>query len=274
VGAFLQTQDYLLVDPTSVALPVWIFNYHVGELSPWRHVPMQVLPPICVSSDIGGVAIKTSTVAEYEIVAKSAVRIGVSLIKAQIKSLMVELNINMLTRGSGKRGSVVKKDLAKAVVLNLFPDESPQEHKRMIAAMCSMKTVEVNDDCPETLLKTMCSLDVNNADHFKKVKAYAVDQMEKLAAQRKHKEPQGAKPAPPPPDAPPADAPPADALPGVGAPGPHALPIHRLQNQTPPEFRKLLPGGGHLQHLYLKVMQVTADKQRVQVEFAKASDLH
>lgn len=91
------------------------------------------------------------------------------------------MSIPVPTRGSGKNNSVLKRDIARALVSGVFPDLSDEEVTKMVDAICGeIKEREspIPDDTNETMLKLLSALDPQEKESFEPLIKEALDKLE------------------------------------------------------------------------------------------------
>ncbi|CAJ1405664.1 unnamed protein product [Effrenium voratum] len=107
----------------SGALPMWMFNHLVARDSLWKKVPFELMLPALAPKQLAGrgCVIKCSQI-EEEIV-PAAIHSGIFLTRDQLWSLHLAETFKLPPKGegSGKRGALVKSDLAKAAIKPLLP---------------------------------------------------------------------------------------------------------------------------------------------------------
>jgi hypothetical protein len=96
-----------------------------------------------------------------------------------------EMGIPLPRKGSGKNGNVIKRDVAKALVMGVFPDLSEEEVDKMVNNICgdiSERQSPIPEATPKETLKLISAMDPQEKESFKEL---IRESMDKLAAEEK-----------------------------------------------------------------------------------------
>ena len=175
------SKEYLAVNPMAQNHPEYLFNFDVSETAcPWTRICVEPLPPACFDARSAQEIGSLMKVTGKDWALKSGIRDGLWLTVKQLKFILNSLEIPMPVRGSGKSGAVVKIDLAKRLVIGLFPDhENKAELEFMIRSIMGKVAKSMGKD-DIGVLSQVAALDPENASAFEDI---AKDAMETLATQ-------------------------------------------------------------------------------------------
>ena len=96
-----------------------------------RYIPFVVVPPCCVPKFLpGGRTWLKAASCEPQPLVKSAIAEGIFLTVPQLHAIRKTLKLPDLKTGSGKRGSVIKIDLARQVVAHVCADSTAKQQKK------------------------------------------------------------------------------------------------------------------------------------------------
>ena len=169
-----------------------------------------------------------------------------SITVKQIQLLLADLGVELpvAPNGSGKNGRIVKVDLLRTLVQNVFNDMAPERQEEIINALLGKGKKGADGEDPEHVLKLVSKMDPREAPQFEKMVRHAVDELAARAVKAKQK----SKPQPAEAEAgeKPAQSVEEQAVPGPAAerppPAPAArAPIGRAKAHAPPEIVALLP---------------------------------
>ncbi|CAJ1437234.1 unnamed protein product [Effrenium voratum] len=231
----------------SGALPMWMFNHSVARDSLWKKVPFELTLPALAPKQLAGrgCVIKCSQI-EEEIV-PAAIHSGIFLTRDQLWSLHLAETFKLPPKkeGSGKRGALVKSDLAKAAINHYFPMAPQEDFQDMFERlMGATRTVA----CPQELLDAISALDPIAQEDFEHIKEVCKNQKAAQAHIKKT----------PPPSVPPEHlVPVASDLKDVAVPKDVVLKApssgtYEKKSFTPGTLQSLIPGRGSLPYVYLK----------------------
>ena len=193
-----------------------------------------------------------------------------SITVKQIQLLLADLGVELpvAPNGSGKNGRIVKVDLLRTLVQNVFNDMAPERQEEIINALLGKGKKGADGEDPEHVLKLVSKMDPREAPQFEKMVRHAVDELAARAVKAKQK----SKPQPAEAEAgeKPAQSVEEQAVPGPAAerppPAPAArAPIGRAKAHAPPEIVALLPP---VDNLYFKWLPA---KRNVAVDFQRVS---
>ncbi|CAE7804126.1 rplM [Symbiodinium sp. CCMP2456] len=231
-------QDYLVLQPVPAQRAwqhmVWLTCFELR--GPWKLIPCEpalraFLPTELLNRQL------TSPLrivnAEGLPLLEGALREGVFLTLADLKQLCAMLEIDLPTKGSGKKGRVLKVDICHKLICTLFPQEGPAESRRMVAAMCFNHTRALSEN-EEEILKCVSQLAEEDREchEFKKVAQLARTKLQEQDRKRavKQSRDQDAQPAQP--SNPEAQA--ASAVRAVPKPESEAAPAERRARESAP----------------------------------------
>ena len=156
-----------------------MFNYSFEEDCPWTHVACRLLPPACLPDAlIRG----TNATAAFEItcddewILKGAVRNGVDLTVPRLRQICLSLKVTLprAGEGSGKNGSVLKSDIVGVFIRHLWPDADDDFITEVFAKMMKQEKEKVDIN----VLAMVAELDTDNQESFKRLKDYAMLELE------------------------------------------------------------------------------------------------
>ena len=96
-----------------------------------------------------------------------------------------EMGIPLPRKGTGKHGNVIKRDVARALVVGIFPNFTEEEIEKMVNSICgdvSERKSPIPEATPEETLKLISALDPQEKESFKELIQESLD---KLAAEEK-----------------------------------------------------------------------------------------
>ena len=247
-------------------------NFTGRENCPWQHVPTAVVPPCCLPPDAPpalGMALISGEL--QSLVVGGLQQPNMNITVKQIQLLMADLGIELpvFPNGSGKNGRILKVDLLRTLVRNMFKDMTREQQEEIINNLLGKGKKGVLDgEDPEHMLKLVSKMDPREAPQFEKIVRHAVDELAVRAMKAKQK----SKPQPPEAEAgeKPAQSVEEQAEPGPAVerppPAPAArAPIGRARVHAPPEIVSLLP---QVDNLYFKWLPA---KRNVAVDFQRVS---
>ena len=158
----------MILEPERSHYPKWIFNYSLGKTCPWKHIPVEVVPPACIPPELGLVAMAIEITGPPEPIVEASLKKGHFLTVPQLNAILTELEI--------QTPAVAKLDLAEALITSLFPNVSKEEHDFMVASIMTRRVVKPKESA-ELLLKLTSMLDTSEAQHFDKMRRSAVDEL-------------------------------------------------------------------------------------------------
>ena len=255
---------------SSKKLPLFEFNFVLGENCPWEFVPTAWVPPACVPFDIGGFGCLAKVTGPNESIIISFLRAGAPLNLKQVQAIANSHKLKPPEEGSGKNKNILKVDWIKAVVDHFLADLSNEEKQAIISKINGGKSFhEPTLEAAGENLQLLAQLDPEEKPHFKNIIKEAVDVMEVEGVKERAKRARQQKAQLQPPDdaaAPAAprdvDMRPAQERRPAEAPRPRAF--HGL-TKGPEEFRVLLPAVPQLTFHY------QPRQRRVVIEFARFS---
>ena len=231
-------------------------------------MPTALLHPLSVPPSLRqeGLSTVLKVVGPLEELVSAGIRTGVFLTRKQLASLMEYAKIQRPQKGSGrgKRGSVIKIDLGKAVIAHYHAAASEESKQAMVTALMGSEQPDVA--CPEEVVLAVEHMDPENSKDFSEIRKLCLHQKktnenrqkEKQHQQREREKAMKAGSG----DAanPPADEAASSSAPSSSAAAPRqevtprapAATIAERKNFTPPELKPLLPGTGSLPGVYLK----------------------
>ena len=159
----------------------WMF--HTAVESEWKainvqRVPRSVIPQSLIAQGMQfGWHVKDMS---GQSILFASVKAGVFLILENIKLLCARMDVELPERGSGKKHNLIKVDYAAALVKKMFPDDDPEEQKRMTACLTWPKSKNLADD-DRQILDYVAQLDEENREcpEFKRVAKFAKERLKK-----------------------------------------------------------------------------------------------
>ena len=155
-----------------------LYNYSLREEEQTlQHVPYSVVPPACLPSFLpaGRVWLKAANCQPQPLL-KSALVEGIFLTVGQLHAIRRSLKLPDLKNGSGKRGSVIKIDLARQLVSHVCADFTPKEQKKIVSQVMGQAAKKTADE--KEILEYVKNLDVENQDAFKQMTRLAADRLQ------------------------------------------------------------------------------------------------
>lgn len=133
-------------DPQS-RIPVWLFNDRIDlkDGAGWLHLPTKVLHPTQIPLNLRMehcVVLLVTGPPEGLVI--SAVRSGVFLTVAQLKSLHAVIKFKLPEKGSGKNGNIIKVDWVRALVNHYFRDSPEDIRMNMMKGMLGQSWKHLN----------------------------------------------------------------------------------------------------------------------------------
>ena len=244
-------QVYCAFDPDGQQLAEWIFNHSVGRDSLWKRVAADLLPPLLLPQGLRHLVTVFKCPNAVEELVPAAIREGINLSRAQLWELhLVErFNLPAKGKGSGKNGSIVKGDLAKACVEHYWPKASEEETLWMFQQLMGAKAVI---PCAEELLDAIEELEPKAKQEWDSVKTMCQEMCKSQKSQQKHFK-----------KTPPASVPPECVTAKDSGLRDAEIPkdmkdrmpsdsTYEHKTYTPPTLQSLIPGRGDLPYVYLK----------------------
>ena len=176
ITVFSSRQEYLIVDEGRKKLDV-LFNYDFDELCSWKHVPCRVIPPACLPAMLSPyVSSAFEITAPNEWILKGAIRAGVAISNPHLKTMCTSLHVKLPgpKKGSGKNGRIKRQDMMQCLIKHVWPGCTDEFLKETMSIMMRWKRESVDLN----LLSMVSELDVDNQESFKKLKKYAMDELE------------------------------------------------------------------------------------------------
>ena len=180
-GSFLiPLQVFLFVNASGQSLPEMVFNFSIteGEKEQYRHVPYEVVPPACVPSHWGekGFMCLKATIPNGEPLLPSVLRSGVFFTAEQLQCIRTELKLPPLAKGSGKKGAVIKADIARQVVDAVLPGLPPKERSWILSKLMAQSVKKITEDEQE-VLEMVRTLDPENQECFGDMSRFAREKL-------------------------------------------------------------------------------------------------
>ncbi len=238
---------YLMLDPLAVPRPLQYFNFSLQpDLCQYEFVQTKVVPPVASPPNgPGGAVVKIK--GPNQPILPSALITGIKFRTVEeLTRVMVEVGCALPTQGTGKRGGVVKADLAKALVEHQCPDQTQDKKAWMVDKMVGRKNKQRLDDMPADIehesefLQLLAGLDME--DCFDKFKQFAMEKHKEVVKLKRQLsetvESQNRA---------------AESEPTLPTIVPHeGTDKDKWQTITPRELYQLLPGKHTLPYVYLK----------------------
>ena len=157
----------------------FMFNFKVtDDLADWKRVRAKALPPACLPANMGHIASALRVEVKDQWILKAAIDEGISLNVKQLRSVCASLKVRLPGKGqgSGKKGSIIKKDIALALIKFLHPEfvDNEQELQARLKSLMGWNTIPTNIE----VLAAISELDIDNQDAFEKIRKDALDQYE------------------------------------------------------------------------------------------------
>ncbi|CAE7628136.1 rplM [Symbiodinium sp. CCMP2592] len=127
---------------------VWMTCFQLRD-GPWKLIPTELAlrafaPPELLSK---GLCSAWRIVDEEGMpLLEGGLRAGVFLTVPDLKQLCAALGIDMPTKGSGKKGRVLKADIAHKMCSELFPDDDAETRNKMVGAICFRSGKHLTED--------------------------------------------------------------------------------------------------------------------------------
>lgn len=230
-----------MVDPATAEVQV-MFNYTFDEACHWKHVACRLLPPACLPEALaadGPTAFEVTCGDEW--ILKGAVAAGVDLTVPRLRQICLSLQVALPPpkKGSGKNGAMKKEDYVRSLIKHLWPECTPEWFQEVFAKMMKLKKEKVDLN----VLAMVAELDTENQEAFKKLKDHAMFELEskvfgqgKLSTLNQLDKEQAEKLV--------KDGEAKAKKIQSDEKAKQSAENMRQWGQTPPELRKLLPGGG------------------------------
>ena len=184
-----QSQAFLHADRETLdeALqPHVLFNYTCSDdvrMAQYRHVPTQLLPPCCVPPELMRLGSAYKVTGPQQSMLKAAVWRGMcSMTVPQLRAIVATLPGAGPIAGTGKNGSVLKKDLCQHLITSLFPDASQEDRERMLVGLMGQRAATWTDT-DQAICHMVAQLDVENQQEFEPVARHAKQRMEQKLKQ-------------------------------------------------------------------------------------------
>jgi hypothetical protein len=217
-------KDYLLLNLSEDTTPEFLFNYSV-PLSEWQAAEVEPLPPACVPKQIQIASVLE--VRSRSPLLNHAITMGVYLTVHHMQNIFSEYGWPKPS-GTGKNYRVKRIDYLMAMIAHVFPDATIEEKAKFLAGMMNQG---VGPPCPESVLKCLACLDIDNQAEFAAMAKDAQAQVKEIEKNNIRNE---------------------YAREIESRSSSIGLPIARRTSVTPKELKHLLPGGGAGDGLYLK----------------------
>ena len=167
-------------DPSNRS-PIWLFNSKFDKCDWLRH-QVKVIHPLLVPPDLRGYCIVLQKTGPPRELVPAALRAGIFLTVKQIRELQAHYHFPIPAKGSGsgKKGNVVKRDLAKALLKFFFGESmDEQESGRLLSALMGQQWDRQGKGSPYSseLVAAFKSLDPADQPHFCKLAAVAADEV-------------------------------------------------------------------------------------------------
>lgn len=134
-------EDIFLRPRSDVTVVPWEINVGLGATCSWEYVPTSI-------QFVNAFHIQSSAVVSgpHQPILQAGLKRGMFLTRDQIVLIMQTLKLAMPTTGSGEKGQVWKKDLVKAMLSQLFPDETQEAKQHMYGCLMGSKTATFDDN--------------------------------------------------------------------------------------------------------------------------------
>ncbi|CAE7563238.1 unnamed protein product [Symbiodinium sp. CCMP2592] len=167
-------------DPSNRS-PIWLFNSKFDKCDWLRH-QVKVIHPLLVPPDLRGYGIVLQKTGPPQELVPAALRAGIFLTVKQIKELQGHYHFAIPTKGSGsgKKGNVVKRDLAKALLKFFFGESMDErESERLLSSLMGQQWDRQGKGSPHAseLVAAFKSLDATDQPDFCKLAAVAADEV-------------------------------------------------------------------------------------------------
>ena len=159
---------------------IWLTNHFVTEDSPFRAVPVELVPPVLLPEHHSGHGILFKRDGPSESLVKYALRHKISLPASCLAKICHILKIKLGT-GTGKNGHLVKKDYYARLLQHFFPDEPDLQQELIEQLTSTAKSHHELDSPPEAVLQHLMHLDSEAQVHFQELKEEAEKQKRESA---------------------------------------------------------------------------------------------
>ena len=167
-------------------LLTWMMNNGAAS-EKWKFIPTEIQLPFQVPVALKKFGAVWLISGAPEPTLNSAIKEGAFLTVKHLQAIHAAFGYSLPPKGkgSGKGGSIIKQDHAKALVTFLFPTDSPEEQQRMIDAIVGKVISKVK--CPEEIIMAVKELGQEGERDFKALHQCALNQ-EAVEKERKLRE--------------------------------------------------------------------------------------
>ena len=189
--AYLLPKVFFTVDDDERnAAPIWVFNDKLQNAD-WKRYPIRVVHPLQCPPDLRGYGIVLEKLAPAQDLISSALHAGIFLTIAQLNLLHAQFKFALPEKGkgTGKKGKIVKKDIADRLLTHVFGMELAQdERQRMLAFIMGKAWNRLGKSSPhaEEILQAFKTLDPQDQPSLSELAAVAADEqkLKEVRAQR------------------------------------------------------------------------------------------
>eukprot|EP00438_Fugacium_kawagutii_P035097 Skav226927 [mRNA] locus=scaffold3728:205215:206339:+ [translate_table: standard] len=149
----------------------------------WQYVPFKVVHPIHVPEALRvDQVVALMRTGPNETLLHSAIRAGTFLTLGQLHQIRGQLFFPLPSQGRGKKGRIIKHDVAEALVSHLFPEASAKEQLSMVAGIMGkqwrhLQPTKSSMNCGD-ILKAFNALDPEDMGEFSHLAACAADEIQ------------------------------------------------------------------------------------------------
>ncbi|CAK8995796.1 unnamed protein product [Durusdinium trenchii] len=158
------------------SLPRWMMNAEITGEGKWQMLPTELRLPCQIPDALSSFGSVWEVVGPPQPLLKSAVKAGVCMTAADLQKIQKILKYPLPPRGkgSGKSGNLVKQDFAEALVNMLWPEDTPEEKKRMVDALMGKTLPRVK--CANDVIAAVKELGAEAERDFRELHQVALNQ--------------------------------------------------------------------------------------------------
>eukprot|EP00439_Symbiodinium_sp_Y106_P043699 s2217_g5.t1 len=177
----LQLVTFFTVDLDAAhCSPIWLFNSKLDQCDWLRH-QVKLIHPLFVPPDLRGFSIVLQKTGPPQEPLPAALRAGVFLSVKQLRELQAHFHFPLPAKGcgSGKKGGVIKKDLANSLLTFMFGESlAKADREQMLNTLMGQQWDRQGKGSPHAaeLVSAFKSLDPTDQPHFCKLAAVAADE--------------------------------------------------------------------------------------------------
>lgn len=153
-----------------------MMNAEITGEGKWQMLPTELRLPCQIPDALSSFGSVWEVVGPPQPLLKSAVKAGVCMTAADLQKIQKILKYPLPPRGkgSGKSGNLVKQDFAEALVNMLWPEDTPEEKKRMVDALMGKTLPRVK--CASDVIAAVKELGAEAERDFRELHQVALNQ--------------------------------------------------------------------------------------------------